>query len=95
LKKENKLIDKVENLERVKAELLEIWTKTKLEETAEVGPEAVYKVISRSTGIPLESLNVEERERLLNLENTLSKRIVNQKKLFRFCPTPLEGQEQV
>ena len=76
----NKLIDKVENLEKVKAELLEIWTKTKLEETAEVGSEAVYKVISRSTGIPLESLNVEERERLLKLEDTISKRIVNQKK---------------
>jgi ATP-dependent Clp protease ATP-binding subunit ClpC len=73
------LTKKVEDLEKVKAELLEIWTKTKLEETAEVSPEAVYKVISRSTGIPLESLNMEERERLLNLENTISKRIVNQK----------------
>jgi len=76
----SKLVEKVENLEKVKAELLEIWTKTKLEETAEVGSEAVYKVISRSTGIPLESLNVEERERLLKLEETISKRIVNQKK---------------
>lgn len=76
----NKLKSKVENLEKVKAELLEIWTKTKLEETAEVKPEAVYKVISRATGIPLESLNVEERERLLNLEKTISKRIVNQKR---------------
>jgi ATP-dependent Clp protease ATP-binding subunit ClpC len=74
-----KFKEKVEELEKVKAELLEIWTKTKLEETAEVGPESVYKVISRATGIPLESLNVEERERLLNLEKTISKRIVNQK----------------
>jgi len=74
----NKLVAKVENLEKVKAELLEIWTKTKLEETAEVGSEAVYKVISRATGIPLESLNIEERERLLNLEKTISKRIVGQ-----------------
>jgi len=76
----NKLVAKVENLEKVKAELLEIWTKTKLEETAEVGSEAVYKVISRATGIPLESLNIEERERLLNLEKTISKRIVGQEK---------------
>jgi ATP-dependent Clp protease ATP-binding subunit ClpC len=74
-----KLESKAEDLEKVKSELLEIWTKTKLEETAEVDPEAVYKVISRATGIPLESLNVEERERLLNLEKTISKRIVNQK----------------
>lgn len=76
----DKLTVKVENLEKVKAELLEIWTKTKLEETAEVGSEAVYKVISRATGIPLESLNIEERERLLKLEDTISKRIVGQKK---------------
>ncbi len=76
----DKLTVKVENLEKVKAELLEIWTKTKLEETAEVGSEAVYKVISRATGIPLESLNIEERERLLKLEETISKRIVGQKK---------------
>lgn len=76
----NKLVAKVENLEKVKAELLEIWTKTKLEETAEVGSEAVYKVISRATGIPLESLNIEERERLLKLEKTISTRIVGQEK---------------
>lgn len=75
-----KLVNKVEDLEKVKAELLEIWTKTKLEETAEVGSEAVYKVISRATGIPLESLNIEERERLLKLEEIISKRIVDQKK---------------
>jgi len=75
----SKLKTKVEGLEKVKAELLEIWTKTKLEEVPEVGPEAVYKVISRATGIPLESLNVAERERLLKLEETISKRIVDQK----------------
>jgi len=75
-----KLTSKVEELEKVKAELLEIWTKTKLEETPEVGAEAVYKVISKATGIPLESLNVEERERLLNLEKVISRRIVGQEK---------------
>jgi len=82
LSEENKkaLVKKVEDLEKVKAELLEIWTKTKLEDTAEVSPEAVYKVISRFHRNTLESLNVEERERLLNLENKISERIVDQKK---------------
>ena len=75
-----KLTSKVEGLEKVKAELLEIWTKTELEETPEVKAEDVYKVISKATGIPLENLNVEERERLLNLEKAISKRIVGQKK---------------
>lgn len=75
----SKLKKRVEELEKIKAELLEIWTKTKLEETPEVGAEAVYKVVSRATGIPLESLNVAERERLLKLEETIGKRIVAQK----------------
>lgn len=75
-----KLKKKIESLEKIKAELLEIWTKTKLEETPEVDVEAVCKVVARATGIPLESLNVAERERLLKLEETLSKRIVGQKK---------------
>jgi ATP-dependent Clp protease ATP-binding subunit ClpC len=79
LDEKNKLKVRVEDLEKVKAELLEIWTKTKLEETAEVKEEAVYKVVSRATGIPLESLSVAERERLLKLEETISKRIVDQK----------------
>lgn len=75
----NKLKNRAEELEKVKAELLEIWTKTKLEEIPEVTSEAVYKVVSRATGIPLESLSVAERERLLKLEETISKRIVDQK----------------
>jgi len=74
-----KLKSRAESLEKVKVELLEIWTKTKLEETPIVEEEAVYKVVSRATGIPLESLNVAERERLLKLEETISKRIVDQK----------------
>jgi len=75
----SKLKSKLEELEKVKVELLEIWTKTKLEETAEVKEDAVYKVVSRATGIPLESLSVAERERLLKLEETIGKRIVDQK----------------
>jgi len=66
-------------LEKVKEELINIWTKTKLEEIPDVTEDAVIKVVARATGIPLEKLNVQERERLLNLEESLSRRVVGQK----------------
>lgn len=73
-----KLEKKKTELEKVKSELLEIWTKTKLEEIAEVDEDAIYKIVSRATGIPLEKISLEERDRLLTLESTIKKRIVGQ-----------------
>jgi len=86
--RKNKLTDeeketlkkKTEELEKIKSELVEIWTKTKLEEIPDVTEDAVIKVVSRATGIPLEKLNVVERERLLKLEETIKKRVVGQDK---------------
>jgi len=72
------LKDKVDELDKVKNELVEIWTKTKLEDIPTVDENAVIKVVSRATGIPLEKLDIKERERLLKLEETLSVRIVGQ-----------------
>jgi ATP-dependent Clp protease ATP-binding subunit ClpC len=76
---EKKGVDtRIAELEKIKAELLDIWTRTKLEEIPDVTEEAVIKVVSRSTGIPLDKLNVAERERLLQLEKKLQERIVGQ-----------------
>ncbi|HLD50977.1 hypothetical protein A2450_03315 [candidate division WWE3 bacterium RIFOXYC2_FULL_40_11] len=69
---------RISELEKVKKELTEIWTKTKLEDIPTVWEDAVVKVVSRATGIPLEKLSVKEKERLLNLEKTISQRIVGQ-----------------
>ena len=68
----------LEALEKVKSELMEIWTKTKLEEVPEVTEDDVVKVVARATGIPLEKLNVVERERLLKMEDVLRLRVVGQ-----------------
>ncbi|MBI4457408.1 ATP-dependent Clp protease ATP-binding subunit [Candidatus Uhrbacteria bacterium] len=43
-----------------------------------IGRKDIAAVISRSTGIPLTDLVMEEKERLLNLESHLAKRIVGQ-----------------
>lgn len=71
---------KTEELEKIRTELAEIWTRTKLEDIPEVTEEDVIKVVSRATGIPLEKLNIVERERLLKLEETIKKRVVGQEK---------------
>jgi len=72
-------IKKLDELENIKDELINIWTKTKLEDIPDVTEDDVIKVVAKATGIPLEKLNIEERERLLNLEKSLAKRIVGQK----------------
>ncbi len=73
-----KLRKQVEDLEKVRGELTEIWTKTKLEEVPTVGEDAVIKVVSRATGIPLEKLSMEEKERLLKMEERIHERVVGQ-----------------
>lgn len=78
------LESKVSELEKVKSELLEIWTRTKLEDTPDVTTDAIIKVVARATGIPLEKLGVAERERLMHLEDTLKERIVGQEEPIRF-----------
>jgi len=74
-KKEARLAE----LDKIKEELINIWTKTKLEEIPDVTEDDVIKVVARATGIPLEKLNIQERERLLHLEDSLAKRVVGQK----------------
>lgn len=80
LSKEEKarLISEREKLKGVKEELLEIWTKTKLEEIPNVEGKDIIKIVSRATGIPLERLSVEEKEKLLRLEEFIHERIVDQ-----------------
>jgi ATP-dependent Clp protease ATP-binding subunit ClpC len=77
-KEKEELTGKIEDLEKVKSDLLDIWTKTKLEEVPTVSEDAVIKVVSRATGIPLEKLSFEEKERLMHMEEKLHERIVGQ-----------------
>lgn len=73
------LKEKLEGLENVKEDLIVIWTKTKLEEIPDVKRVDVAKVIARTTGIPVEDLSMEDRERLMKLEQLVHKRVVGQK----------------
>ena len=74
----SKIDIQIEDLQKVQQELTDLWTKTKLEKFPEVSNYDIAAVISESTGIPLEALSVEEREKLLNLEKELKSRVVGQ-----------------
>lgn len=68
----------LEELEKIKKELVEIWTRTKLEEIPTVTKADVAIIMSKMTGIPLSELSLEEKQRLLQMEEKLKERIVGQ-----------------
>jgi ATP-dependent Clp protease ATP-binding subunit ClpC len=68
----------LEDLEKVKGELVEIWMQTKLEEIPTVGKDAVARVVARMTGIPVEEVSLAEKERLMKMEELIHVRMVNQ-----------------
>src|SRR3989339_109849 len=70
---------RIAELERVKQELINIWMQTKLEEIPTVRKEAIARVVARMTGIPVEEVSMAEKERLLNMEELIHNRMVDQK----------------
>ena len=73
-----KLDAELQDLDQVRTELLDLWTKTKLEKVPTVTKYDIAAVISQATGIPLNQLSVEEREKLLHLEENLHKYVIDQ-----------------
>jgi ATP-dependent Clp protease ATP-binding subunit ClpC len=73
------LNQKLDELKVVRDELVELWTKTKIEETPNVTKKDVVKVVSLMTGIPLDELSTEEKEKLAKLEDKLGERVIGQK----------------
>ncbi len=67
-----------EQLEKSKEELIELQSKSKMIKE-EVDSEEIAEVVSKWTGIPVNKMLESEREKLLNLEDELSKRVVGQK----------------
>ncbi len=66
-----------DELNRLKGELADKQTESSLVKE-EVSNEDIAEVVSRWTGIPLQSMLQSEREKLLNLEDELHKRVVGQ-----------------
>jgi ATP-dependent Clp protease ATP-binding subunit ClpC len=56
------------------------WRKSLDEQFVDVRDEEIHEVISMISGVPVSNINEDEREKLLNLESVLSKRVVGQEK---------------
>jgi len=90
LDKENKKLNaKLAELNKVKSEILELWAKTKLEEIPDVTEDTVAEIISSQTGIPLTQLNIKEKEKLLELESSLEKKVIGQSKAVKVVASAL------
>ncbi len=73
-------------IETKEAELktqVEDWERERGSGSAEVKAEHVAQIVSRLTGIPVNELTVEEREKLLHLEQRLHERLVGQDEAVR------------
>lgn len=62
---------RIEAKEAELKKLVEDWERERASGSAEVKAEHVAQIVSRLTGIPVNELTVEEREKLLHLEQRL------------------------
>jgi ATP-dependent Clp protease ATP-binding subunit ClpC len=58
--------------------MTERWRRDRASASAEVTAEHVAEVVSKLTGVPVSELTTEERERLVNLEARLHRRVIGQ-----------------
>ncbi len=77
-KKQEKIQSKLDELNRVKKELTDLWVQTKLDNTPILKEEHVAKVISKMTGISLSELTQDERDKLKHLKESLGAKVVGQ-----------------
>ncbi|CUI01779.1 ATP-dependent Clp protease ATP-binding subunit [Leisingera aquaemixtae] len=59
-------------------ELLETWKRDRASATAEVRADHVAQIVSKITGVPVNELTTEEKEKLLQLEDKLHERVIGQ-----------------
>ena len=74
---------RIEAKEAELKKLVENWERERASGSAEVKAEHVAQIVSRLTGIPVNELTVEEREKLLHLEQRLHERLVGQDEAVR------------
>jgi len=72
------LEEQIQKLEKELQEKTEAWQKERASEVPEVRAKHVAEIVSSLTGIPVTELTVDEKERLLRLEEKLHERVVGQ-----------------
>jgi ATP-dependent Clp protease ATP-binding subunit ClpC len=72
------LMEKMENLLKTKDELSELWLQTKLEDRPILQPEHIAKLVSKTTGIPINELSKDEKSKLRKIGESLNSMVVGQ-----------------
>ncbi|MFK7885198.1 MAG: ATP-dependent Clp protease ATP-binding subunit [Phycisphaerales bacterium] len=72
------LRDQAEQLKRKKETIQTEWRSKQQESTGIVDEEVIAEVVSKMTGVPLQKLEKEEAQRLLQLEAELHKKVISQ-----------------
>ncbi|PCI08375.1 NDP-hexose 4-ketoreductase [bacterium] len=72
------LRDQAEQMRKKKEEIQAEWRVKQQESAGVVDEEVVREVVSNMTGVPLQKLEKEEAQRLLNLEDELHKSVISQ-----------------
>ncbi|HWP47119.1 MAG TPA: AAA family ATPase [Candidatus Limnocylindrales bacterium] len=81
--KAKKIESEIKTKEQQMAEATEKWKKDTASKSAEVRAEHIAEIVSKLTGIPVTELTLEERERLLKLEEKLHERVVGQEEAIK------------
>jgi ATP-dependent Clp protease ATP-binding subunit ClpC len=72
------LRDKAEQLRKKKEEIQREWKARSMEAEGVVDEDVVREVVSKMTGVPLQRLEKDEAQRLLELEKELHKKVISQ-----------------
>jgi len=72
------LRDQAEQMRKKKEDIQAEWRAKQQESAGVVDEEVVREVVSKMTGVPLQKLEKEEAQRLLNLEDELHKSVISQ-----------------
>ncbi len=68
----------IEKLTEEKEKLEKEWERKRGTEVPEVKKEDIFEIVSKLTGIPVGDIKLEEKEKLLNLEEKLKERVIGQ-----------------
>ncbi|MEZ6235205.1 MAG: ATP-dependent Clp protease ATP-binding subunit [Phycisphaerales bacterium] len=77
------LRDKAEQLKKKKEEIQREWREKAQEVGGVVDEDVVAEVVSKMTGVPLQKLEKEEAQRLLQLEAELHKKVISQEEAIK------------
>ncbi|RMH44442.1 MAG: ATP-dependent Clp protease ATP-binding subunit [Alphaproteobacteria bacterium] len=78
-----KLKEEIDAKEKELNALLETWKRDRATGSAEVRADHVAQVVSKLTGVPVSELTIEERERLLKMEERLHERVIGQEEAVK------------